>query len=534
MAAGIVAFSSLASRLLGIFRDRILAGEFGAGATLDVYYAAFRIPDFIYNLLILGALSAGFIPVFTALWKKGNAENFSNPSLPRGIDEAWWFVSNVVNVIALFLIAVSLAGSFFAPAVIRWITPGFSPENRVLTVELTRIMFLSPLFLGLSGVVGGVLQSAKRFFIYSLSPIFYNAGIIIGALYFTPLFGPAGLAWGVVFGALLHLLVQLPSLYALGFRYDFAVSWRDANLRQIARLMVPRTMSLATSQINLLVITVIASTLAEGSLAVFNFANNLQAFAVGIFGISFAIAAFPTLSDHAADTKKLIGTFSRTARQILFFIIPSSVILYGLRAQIVRVVLGAGKFDWPATLLTMEVLSFFSLSLFAQAVIPLLTRVYYARHDSRRPFFIGLASDGLNVVLSLVLAGRLGVGGLALAFSISNIAYLLILWAVLRQKIGRLDEPKILLAVGKSVLAAFAAAGIIQAMKKFIWPLIDMATFAGVLTQGLSAGLAGIAAYLFVSYVLQSEEFFYFADGLKRRMQWRKVETGDSGEARGI
>src|SRR6056297_3415732 len=289
IAATLVAFSSLASRFLGIFRDRILAGEFGAGNTLDVYYAAFRVPDLIFNLLVMGALTAGFIPILTFLIKdSGCGKIFSFKESPN--KEAWYLVNNLLNILLLTLMVLSFLGVVFAPYLVDLIAPGFGPEKQSLTVGLTRIMFLSPIFLGISSILGGILQSFKRFFVYSLAPIFYNLGIIIGALYLVPFLGIYGLAWGVALGAFLHMAVQLPVALKLGYRYRPVFNLKSKNLVKIGKMMIPRTMTLAISQINLLVITIFASTLASGSLSVFNFANNLQSFPVGVFGISFAIA----------------------------------------------------------------------------------------------------------------------------------------------------------------------------------------------------------------------------------------------------
>ena len=522
LAALLVALSSLVSRFLGIFRDRILAGEFGAGDALDVYYAAFRIPDLVFNLLVLGALSAGFIPVFTSLIKRENKS------------EAWEFASSILNVLVLFITILSGLFIIFAPFLMEFIVPGFSSEKQELTVALTRIMFLSPIFLGISSVFGGILQSFKRFFVYSLSPIIYNIGIIVGALYLVPIWGIYGLAVGVVLGAFMHMSIQIPMAFSLGFRYIFKFNFKNKEVRKVGLMMIPRTMSLAISQINLLVITVIASTLAIGSITIFNFANNLQSFPVGIFGISFAIAAFPTLSVVAFNKDKLINNFSTALRQILFFIVPSTVLLLTLRAQIIRVVFGTGRFDWQDTILTMDALGFFAVSLFAQALIPLLVRVFYARNNSKTPFFIGLVSAVFNIFLSLWLAKSMGVAGLALAFSISSILNFIMLWTVLRLEIGELDELRILISSVKFVVASVMCGVVVQSIKLAIWPFIDMTKFWGVLAQGFTAGIFGIVAYLVICFILQSEELFDFIASIKRRLPWSKVETGDQGEARGI
>ncbi|MEI6596644.1 MAG: lipid II flippase MurJ, partial [bacterium] len=243
VAALLVGGSSLISRLLGIFRDRILAGQFGAGDTLDIYYAAFRIPDLIFNLLVLGALSAGFIPIFTGLIKEPVEKLRSLFSADH--KEAWQLASSILNILGFGLLVLCGLGVIFAPQIMRFITPGFSQEKMDLTVSLSRIMFLSPIFLGISSVFGGILQSFKRFFVYSMSPIFYNIGIIIGALYFVPLWGIYGLAWGVVLGAAAHMAVQIPALAQLGFKYKFKFDIYNSNVKKIWLMMIPRTMSLA-------------------------------------------------------------------------------------------------------------------------------------------------------------------------------------------------------------------------------------------------------------------------------------------------
>ncbi|MFH1744813.1 MAG: murein biosynthesis integral membrane protein MurJ [bacterium] len=551
VAALLVALSSLLSRILGIFRDRILAGEFGAGDILDIYYASFRVPDLIFNLLILGALSAGFIPIFTGLIKAKDGESSFFSKEPN--KEAWILASNVLNIMMLALLFLSVLGIIFSPIIVKIISPGFSPSKQDITISITRIMFLSPIFLGISGILGGVLQSFKRFFVYSLSPILYNIGIIIGALYFVPRWGIYGLAWGVVLGAFLHMLVQLPATMSLGFKYFPRIDFKNKNVREICVMMVPRTMSLAISQINLVAITIVASTLQSGSLTIFTLANNLQSFPVGIFGISFAVAAFPTMAAVAFRKEKLVENFSNIFRQILFFIAPFTVLLLTLRAQIIRVVLGAGNFDWEDTILTINALSFFTISLFAQAALPLMVRMFYARHNSKTPFFIGLFSVASNIVLILFLpkivacqtiigvgeslvsqCQPLGVAGLALAFSISSILNFIMLWIALRFEVGDLDEARILKSAVKFTLASLACGITVQITKLIVGHYADMEKTWGVFTQGFTAGIFGILVYILFCLLFKSEELFSFWSSFRRRIPWKKVETGDRGEARGI
>jgi len=534
VAAALVALSSLFSRLLGIVRDRILAGQFGASTNLDIYYAAFRVPDLIYNLIVLGALSAGFVPIFTSLIKDFSCKTEKGCEPAEHNKEAWGLANNILNIIFVGLAALSLLGIIFAPFLTRLLTPGFNAQQQAITSALTRVMFLSPLFLGISGVLGGVLQSFKRFLIYSIAPIFYNFGIIIGALYFSSWWGLYGLAWGVALGAFLHMAVQIPSVYILGFRYRLKIIWHDFNTSKILKMMVPRTMSLAISQINLVVITIIASGLSSGSLSVFNLANNLQSFPIGIFGISFAIAAFPSLSEAAFNKQKLTASFSQTIRQILFFIVPATVLIIALRAQIIRVVLGTGNFDWQDTILTMNTLGFFALSLFAQATIPLLVRVFYARHNSSIPFYLGLFTVFLNIGLSFLFCKTMGVAGLALAFSIANIANFLLLWIWLYFSVGNLDISNIVISVLKFTASAIAAGLAAQIMKVVVWPFIDMTKFSGVFIQLMVAGIAGLVVYIFFCYLFKSEELYGFIAALKNRWPFKKVKVDDQGEARGV
>jgi putative peptidoglycan lipid II flippase len=522
-AAFVIGLMSVASRFVGVFRDRILASSFGASQTLDMYYAAFRLPDLVFNLLVLGALSAGFIPVFSRLVAANEDKN-----------EAWRLANNILNTLSCSLLIVCGIGIVAAPLLVDVIAPGFPVEARSTVVELTRIMFLSPFFLGLSSIVGGVLQSFRKFFVYSLSPVAYNLGIIFGALVLAPRFGIFGLAWGVVLGSFVHFAIQLPALFKLGWRYQTLLDWRDKGLRTIYGMMTARTLGLAVTQINLTIVTIIASHLTTGSLSIFNLANNLQSFPVGIFGISFAVAVFPLLS--AAEGPAFIERFSRTFRQIMFCIIPATVALVILRAQIVRVILGAGEFNWQDTVLTVNTVGFFALSLFAQATIPLLTRGFYSKHDSKTPFFVGLFSDLLNIGLAIWLSNIYGVAGLALAFSLSTILNFIILFSILRHRTGSLDEKRIIFSVAKCSAAALGMALSIQAMKLLVWPYVDMSKFWGVLVQGSLAGVFGLVVYAAICSLLKSEEFneLWRAAKVKLGVSIRGLKSDDQSEVRGL
>jgi putative peptidoglycan lipid II flippase len=538
-AAFVITASGLASRLLGLVRDRMLASRFGAGDTMDVYYAAFRIPDLIYNFIVLGALSAAFIPVFSSLIsKKKNGGENSEEELKNN-EEAQNLVNGMLNISIFFIIILSLVLAIFAPVLMNFITPGFSPEKNNLVVMFTRIMFLSPLFLGISGIFGGVLTSFRRFVIYSLAPILYNLGIIFGILFFVDFWGPIGLAWGVVLGAVLHMLIQYPAVRNLGFRYKYIFweSFKNSQVRKVFLLMIPRIMGISISQINLFVITIFASTLAGGSLAIFNFAQNLQSVALGIFGVSFAIAVFPVLSSLAAQEErgKFIDTFSSTFRQIIFFVVPMSVFIFVLRAQIVRVVLGSGKFDWEDTILTFECLGIFVISLFAQSTIPLLARAFYALRDTKNPFFIALAAEAVNILLVLALINRFEIIGLAIAFSVTSVLQMVLLFIFLHKKLKNLDEKNIAISFGKVLLASALAGGAIQLVKTKVAMMLDIDTFIGIFLQLSLSSIVGVVIFSLTSYAVKLEEFFNFKNSLTRKIfRAKKVIVEGTSDVSGV
>ena len=524
-AALIIAAAGILSRLLGLVRDRILAAQFGAGDTLDVYYAAFRVPDLLYNLLILGALSAAFIPVFTSLLARDEEQ------------DAWNLANDLLSAALLVLLVISAFFAILTPQLMKLITPGFSGEKFAGVVRLTRIMFLSPVFLGISGIFGGILNSFKRFLVYSLAPIMYNLGIIIGALFFVRPLGAAGLAWGVVLGAFSHMLIQYPAVRLTGFSFRPALHFQNAHFRKVLKLMIPRTLGLAVTQINLLIITIIASTLSAGSLAVFNFANNLQSFPLGIFAIPFALAVFPVLSHHAAKEERgiFIRNFSQTFRQILYFVIPASVLLIVLLAQVVRVILGSGKFDWEDTILTFQCLGIFAVSLFAQSSLPLLARSFYALHNTRIPFLTGFVSEAVNLTLAIFLSVRFGVLGLVWAYSLASITNMILLLMILRRKVGNLEDRKIIFSISKIAVAALSAGLIAQLAKYLVEPYVNLNTFFGVLVQLAASGGAGVVLYFLLSQFLRLEEFASVKRLFSRKfLRLRQTIPEDPTEASGI
>lgn len=509
-AAMILAAASLVSRVVGVLRDRILAGEFGAGSELDIYYAAFRLPDLLFQLLILGALSAGFIPIFTSL-------------LERDKQSAWNFANNVLHVVLCSFFLIAILAFFGAPLLVRFvIAPGFSLEAQQATVLLTRIMLLSPVFLGISALFTGIAQTFRRFFVPAIAPIFYNIGIMAGALFLAPRVGIVGVAIGVIAGAFLHAIIQWPAVFLVGFRYRFVCFW-DENIRSLIRLMLPRVLTLGIANIELLVLTALASSLPKGSLSAFNFANNLQSFPVGIIGASYAVAAFPSFSEAVArnDRDSFVQSFSSVVRQLFFFMIPATVLFITLKAQIVRAVLGTGAFDWQATVLTFETMQAFAYGFIAQTIFFVLVRGFWAHADTVRPAIIAVV--GALATLGAALIGRnlFGVSGLALALTIGVIAETIVLWIVLRHRVGSLDEMRIAFSALKMIIAAIAMGFVVQYIKYAFAPLVGTETFIGIATQGATAGVAGLFIYCVVLWFLRSSELFAVWEGIRRRIRPR-------------
>jgi putative peptidoglycan lipid II flippase len=492
----IIALFSLLSRILGLVRDRLLFSTFGAGDVLDTYYAAFRLPDLIFNTLVLGALSTAFIPVFLEYWHKDK-------------EKAWRIANSVLNIMLVILVVLALLAFYFAPEMISWIAPGFDIEKRLITAELTRIMLIGIIFLGLSNIASSILNAFKRFTAFAIAPVMYNIGIILGIIILVPMFGIQGLAWGVVLGAFLHFFVQLPAIARLGFRYNLSFDFRMRGVRKIGALMLPRTFGLAISQINQVVNTIIGSTLVVGSVAVFNAANNLQNVPIGIFAIPIALAYFPVFTDAWVnkDIPKLVASFSKAMRRILFITIPSAIFIILLRAHIVRLILGSGEFNWTDTILTARTLSFFAISLFAQSLIPLIARVFYALQDTKTPVIVSVMSLLLNITLSYHFSLTMGVAGLALGFSIASIANVFVLWLLLRKRLGDLDDHKVSSSIMRISLISVVAGWIMYAVLFGIAPLVDTHTGFGLMLQAGGAGVVGLAVYLGLAKIFKLDEF---------------------------
>jgi putative peptidoglycan lipid II flippase len=496
LAAVIIGAASVTSRIIGVFRDRLLSGTFGAGLELDAYYAAFRFPDFMFNLIVLGAIGAGFVPVMSAYLAKDR-----DSSRPEAA--SWQFVQRLVTVFGVTLVVVSLLAIALAPTVVPLITPGLPAEYRRVAADLTRIMFVGGPLLGVSSLLGGVLQSHRRFMAYAVAPVVYNLGIMVGVFFFAGRWGIYGAAWGVLLGIVGHFAIQLASAHGAGFRFRWRWAPRDPGLRELVTMATPRIAALGLGQLNLMIVTGLATTLGAGAVAVFNFANNLQSFPVSVIGISLAVASFPVVADLAARgrLRDLAAEFNKSARAILYLTVPATVLFLLLRAQIVRVALGTGAFDWHDTVATADALALFVISLFAQALLPLLTRTFFALRDVKTTLLAALSGVAAERVAAAALLHQgMGVGGLVLALSLGAMLNLTLLWVLLRRRLGPLGEGRLLRDLALMSAAGAAAAITIQGTKVLVAGVVDMQTFVGVMAQASAAGALGLAVYVGLTY----------------------------------
>ncbi|MFH0830663.1 MAG: murein biosynthesis integral membrane protein MurJ [Parcubacteria group bacterium] len=505
--AGLIGLFSLVSRAVGLVRDRLLAGSFGAGETLDAYYAAFKLPDFLYNLLVLGALTAAFVPVVGGLLAKGKS------------NQANRVASGVLNLLALSLIVLSGLALLLTPQIAKLIAPGFSPDQLELTIRLTRIMLLSPIIFGVASVASSYLNATKRFAAYAIAPVLYNVGIIVGITLLVPWLGPIGLAWGVIAGALLNLLVQIPALLRSGFRYSWRVPLNEAGVLRVLTLAGPRVISVAAMQINVVVITAIATWYESGTVSAYNLAFNMQSLPLGLVGLSLATAVFPYLAEAASrnDSNGFIAHLVATLRQLFFLIVPMSVVLIVLRVPIVRLVFGTGAFDFTDTYTTAAALGVFALSLFAQSAVPVLARAFYSLQDTRTPVLISIFSVVVNIVAALLLAPKLDVMGLAAAFSLAALVDFVLHVILLRNRLGNLRDVELIGSVLRVIVASALAGAATLGTAYVLEQLIPLQTVLEVLLLLVVAGLAGLVVYLLAHLALGGRELREVATTLRRR-----------------
>ncbi len=453
--AGVVSLAVMGSRLLGLVREQVFAALFGVGMHSDAFIAAFRIPNLLRDLFAEGALSAAFVSTFSQL------------IVTRGERAAWRLANLVLNGLLLLLTGVTLLGILLAPQIVRLIARGFEaiPGKMALTTEMTRLMFPFIILVAMAAVAMGILNSKDRFGIPASASTLFNIGSILGGVSFAylldPDFGPraiVGWAIGTLIGGALQFLIQVPSLYRVGFRYEPIVSFRDEGVRQILRLMGPAVIGAAAVQVNVFVNTNFASYLGDGPVSWLNYAFRLMQFPIGVFGVAIGMATLPAVSRAAAcgDLAEFRRTLAASLGLVFFLCLPSACGLAVLGEPIIRVIYERGRFTAFDTEQTAAALAFYAIGLAGYAAIKVLAPAFYALNDARTPMRISLISIATNYTFNALLVRQLGFGhrGLALSTSLVALFNFLALFALMRRKIGSLEGRRLLESFGKIALAS--------------------------------------------------------------------------------
>ena len=457
--AGIVMAGFILSNLAGLARQILIADLFGTKGVIDAYYAAMGVPDMIFALAAGGALASAFIPTLTEFLAKDDFEG------------GWQLTSSIANLIVLVMAVVGAVVYVFAvPTVQIFLAPEAALHQQQLTAELLRILLISPILLGLSGLVTGVLQANQSFILPSLSSTMYWIGIILGLVFFVPRIGIYGLAWGTILGTCLHLGVQLPGLRKLpGIKFTPKLGLNNPAVRKVGRLMLPRLFGAAVVQLNFLVSINMTSGMPAGSLTAFKNAYMVMTMPQVVIAQAISIAAFPTFSAQVAKGARgeLRSSLASTLRSILFLSLPAALGLILLRVPLVSLLFQRGEFDDRSVTLTAWALLWFSIGLVSHSLLEIVVRAFYAMQDTRTPVMVGAAAMGLNVIFSLTLpsvfsrVGWMPHGGLALANTLATTLEGGVLLWLMRKRLNGLRGSHILKGTIKSVAATAAMSAVL-------------------------------------------------------------------------
>ncbi len=515
---GIVSSATFLSRVFGLVREQVFAYLFGAGYSTDAFIAAFRIPNLLRDLFAEGALSSAFIPVFT--------DHVTN----QGKQKAWELANLVLNLLLVTLCLVIILGVIFSPYIVKVIAPGFGDEagKQELTTLLSRIMFTFLLFIALAALAMGMLNTFRRFGIPALAPTLFNLGMIIGGLFISPFFDPpiVGMALGVLLGGFGQLAIQLPSLRKIGFRYRFTLKLRrpgglhhtmppagvhrtvHPGVKRILILMVPATLGLASTQINIFVNTLIASLLPEGSVSYLNYSFRLMQFPIGVFGVAVATVTFPIVSAFAAkkEMDQIVSTFTSSLKLVFFLTIPSAVFLAVASQPVISVLFQHGRFTFVDTVATSQALIFYCIGLFAYSSVRLTASTFYSMGDTKTPVKTSAVAVCVNIILNLLLMHPLGFRGLALAASVAAMTNLFLLLMILDKRIGPLDRKDIVATFLKILLSAAFMGLAVWVCLEFLGLDLSTASLAEKISGLLVILLLGLASYSVFSRILKVEE----------------------------
>jgi putative peptidoglycan lipid II flippase len=438
------------SNLIGLLRQSLVSRAFGTQAVIDAYFAASTYPELIFSLIAGGALASAFVPTLTSFLVKDDHKN------------AWLLTSAVGNLVFLVMTIISAISALYSPWIVTHVlAPRFDPQSQLLTSNLLRILLLSPVIFGVSGLFMGILNAHQIFLWPALAPSMYSLGIIFGVLFLAPSMGIYGLAWGAVLGALLHLVVQVPAIRRLpGRQYFLTLGLQMAAVREVGRLIAPRLIGVGAVQINFVVNTILATGMPEGSLTALKNAWVIMAMPQVVIAQAIAIAALPTFSSQAArgEMDEMRSSLSATLRGVILLALPASLGLILLRVPLIQVLYQRGEFDASSTQLVALALLCYAVGLVGHSVVEIISRSFYALHNTLTPVLVSVGAMSLNVVFSLIfsrLFENYGVpphGGLALANSLATTLEMVALWVLMRRRLGGLH--------GRSILTAAVQAGV--------------------------------------------------------------------------
>ncbi|MDD2619307.1 MAG: murein biosynthesis integral membrane protein MurJ [Syntrophomonadaceae bacterium] len=491
-AAVLLMITVILSRILGYGREVALYTAFGQNYMTDAYRAAFSIPDFIYMLLVGGALSAALIPVFSAYIATDREE------------EGWRSASIVLNYTVVGLVILIIIGYIYTRPLINVLVPGIPEPYNSLAVQLTHIMFVQTFFMALNGLAMGVLNSHHHFFTPALGSLLYNVMIIVLGLALVDQLGIAAFSYGVVLGSVINFLVQIPALRRVGIKYYFSFDFRNEGFKQIMMLMIPVLAGLGAVQLSLFVTQNLASGLAAGTVSALALAQRIMNLPLGIFAVSIAVAIFPTLTQLSARGE--LEMFKRTSslgiRAVFLLTIPASLGLMAIGEPVIRLLFEQGKFTASAVAITNEALLYYCIGLFAYSSLQVLNRSFYALKDTISPVIAAIITIAFNILLSLKLVDTMGHTGLALSYSLAGILSLAFLLIILRFKIGKIGVSKIIksftISLGASLLMFVAVREVTAYFLNLLTLGNKLELLLGVGLGTLSGALVyGITIYLF-------------------------------------
>lgn len=519
------------SQILAFLRDRLLAHIFGAGPELDVYYTAFRIPDFIF-VTVASVVSVSVLVPFI-VEKGGEAK-----------EELKRFIDNVFTFFGWLILLISIIAFFAMPFLSKALFSGLDPVSLEKVITLSRILLLSPIFLGFSNLLGSITQAYNRFFLYALAPLLYNSGIILGILLLGERMGVQGVVWGVVLGAFLHAFIQWPFVYKQGLapRFSFRIDWQT--LRKVASVSIPRTLTLSLSSLILILLVALASQMDSGSVSVLSLSINLQSVPLSLIGVSYSLAAFPTLSRcfQEKNLEAFLEQMRISTKFIFFWTLPLTALLVVERAQVVRVLLGSGEFDWSATRLTAAALALFVISAVFQSILLLFMRGFYSAGKTMKPFVINLFSSiALLLVTYFLVSGFENFNSfrevltnflkvenntsalvlmLPLGFSIGTILNVSWLWISFEREFKGFSK-----GIFRSVFQILTSSLVLGLVSYWGLSVADdwfnINTLPGIFFQGLTAGILGIVSGILVLYFFRNEELASTWASLKGRF-WKE------------